>query len=436
MKAGKIVLPAQLQDETPQGNKKEQPSVGNRIYRTGSKGGTVLKTIIELYDKEPVENVLSACIFAPDMVVYLCDTRDTTLRKEQAVSRLLKSRGLKTKTRFYYVDTRSISLIRRVLDAVVQDYPGCVFDFSGGADLVLMTAAVYCAERHIRAFFIDVERGKFINLRGCEQLAFRFTMPSFSVEDIFAITGMRAVGNGHFPLAQLTDDFVSDAKHIWEQILEDPDDWNAAAGFFQAVGAQLGPDELWVDVPRVLRSGRYHAVCPEGPVQFLARNGILRNFSMTRDRVRFRYKTGMMKKNLQNHGLWLELYLYFELRDSGLFDDVRTSVLVEWDTGGDSRSHTRNEIDVMAIRGVTPIFISCKMGAPTPLALSEIRLLGEKMGGGYAQTVLLTAAPVRMQSPSIARRAEDLGLVLLDRADVQNGNLAKRIAQLVRTTNN
>ena len=43
-----------------------------------------MDTLVELYDKEPLENVLAGCIFCPKRVVYLCDGRDSSLRKERA----------------------------------------------------------------------------------------------------------------------------------------------------------------------------------------------------------------------------------------------------------------------------------------------------------------------------------------------------------------
>ncbi|MFQ9900894.1 MAG: hypothetical protein ACLRWF_03975 [Ruthenibacterium sp.] len=103
-----------------------------------------MDTLVELYDKEPLENVLAGCIFCPKRVVYLCDGRDSSLRKERAVGRLFQSRGLHVETRFYYMNTAEPAAIEHVLLAVARDYPGCVFDFTGGRDLVLLIAAL-CA---------------------------------------------------------------------------------------------------------------------------------------------------------------------------------------------------------------------------------------------------------------------------------------------------
>ena len=146
-----------------------------------------LKTLVELYDKEPLENVLTACIFKPEMVVYICDERDSSMRKETAVDRLFKSRGLPCKARFYYINTASPRNILRAFEAVLRDYPGCVFDCSGGKDLVLLGAGEFCKSRGIPMLYIDVARQKFVDLGGCESLAPQFAIPQFSAEDLSLI---------------------------------------------------------------------------------------------------------------------------------------------------------------------------------------------------------------------------------------------------------
>ena len=123
-----------------------------------------MKTIVELYDKEPLENILSACAFEPEMVVYICDARDSSLRKETAVERLLKSRGLLTQSRFYYINTSDIKAIWKTMDAICRDYPNCAFDCTGGKDLVLLVAGVFCKEKRIPAYYIDLDRKKMVKM--------------------------------------------------------------------------------------------------------------------------------------------------------------------------------------------------------------------------------------------------------------------------------
>ena len=135
-----------------------------------------MNTIVELYDKEPLENVLSACIFQPEMVVYVCDVKDNTLRKERAVYRFFRSRGIRAKARFYYIDTTDLGLILKLLHAIRKDYPDCVFDCTGGKDLVLLAAGIFCMENRVPAYYMDIASRRFINLFGCESMQKQFSV--------------------------------------------------------------------------------------------------------------------------------------------------------------------------------------------------------------------------------------------------------------------
>ncbi len=154
---------------------------------------------------------------------------------------------------------------------------------------------------------------------------------------------------------------------------------------------------------------------------------MIRDLRFDGQRVEFFHKSTLMRRCLQNHGIWLELFAYVSAKRSGLFSDVRTSVLVDWDGSEYNNKGTRNEVDVLAVHNVTPVFISCKMGVPTPLALSEIKMLSDKFGGERTQTVLLTAADVEKKNPAVAQRARDLGIYLLDARKMDSGALAKRL---------
>ena len=213
-----------------------------------------IKTLIELYDKQPMENILGACIFSPAMVVYVCDARDSSLRKEMAVERLFKSRKMKTKARFYYIDTCDPQMIWNTFDAIVHDYPNCVFDCTGGKDLVLLQAGLYCREKNIPTYYIDPIRGKFVNVIGCDYLRDYYAMPRLSAEDLLAIAGARLIGYGHYEPEALTEDFEQDVFRIWPVVCRNPGAWGKLVAFDRPENLEkrlLGSNEITVvtDVP-------------------------------------------------------------------------------------------------------------------------------------------------------------------------------------------
>jgi hypothetical protein len=114
------------------------------------------------------------------------------------------------------------------------------------------------------------------------------------------------------------------------------------------------------------------------------------------DRVSFRFKNERIQKLLKSEGKIFELILYYQIRQLGLYDDVQTGVEIAWErnrkTAGqlfletlsqspglgyghfrgcleeflksrvteDSDVVPTNEIDVVMMRGMLPVFVSCK----------------------------------------------------------------------------
>lgn len=392
-----------------------------------------MKTLVELYDKEPMENVLSSCIFEPETVVYLCDVNDNSMRKERAVYRLLQRRKMRTMPRFYYVDTSNPQSIQRALEAIVRDWPQCIFDFTGGKDLVLLCAGAFCERHHIPCFYVDIFRRRFISIQGCTELAKKFAMPQLHAEDILGAAGAGILGYGHFPLSWMDEEFEKDVFKVWDCIMQSPFRWGSVAGYFQAA-FRNGPEECleYSCAKQMQVSGQTTATADWDILCKLEKQGILENLSQTKNGISFRVKNSLLKKCLSNHGIWLELYGYFCAKETGFFDDVRTSLLIDWD-GENKQNGTRNEVDIFLVKGVTSVFISCKMGPPSALALSEIQVLSAKFGGERAKTVLLTASAVKAENRILTERAKDMGIFLIDRGGLGQKDLGQRLIKIAQS---
>ena len=60
-----------------------------------------MKTLIELYDDSPIENVLAADTFLPERIVYLCPTEIAQDKdKQQKLKEYFSHRGLETELLF------------------------------------------------------------------------------------------------------------------------------------------------------------------------------------------------------------------------------------------------------------------------------------------------------------------------------------------------
>lgn len=96
------------------------------------------------------------------------------------------------------------------------------------------------------------------------------------------------------------------------------------------------------------------------------------------ERVSFRFRDLNTRAWLRDVGSVLELYTYKACLDSGIFHDVISSAVVRWDDVV-GHSSVSNEIDVMAARGVIPLFLSCKACDIKTEALNELATLARPL---------------------------------------------------------
>lgn len=84
--------------------------------------------------------------------------------------------------------------------------------------------------------------------------------------------------------------------------------------------------------------------------------GYIRNLSIIESKgISFSYCTHQIKEVMTSAGRILELFTYYKLLESGMFDDVATSVEIHW---GDN--DVENEFDIIATKGYKVIIIECK----------------------------------------------------------------------------
>lgn len=272
------------------------------------KGCLALRVLIELLDRDPIENVLGACIFQPEIVVFLCDKNASLLKKESAVYRLFRKRKLRSKPRFYYFDATSPTEIRKVLSAVLRDYPGCVFDYSGGEDLVLLQAGAYCIPLGIPGFYIDIPAGRFVDVQHCAHLAQNFAMPAFTAEDVFSLSGAAVLGSGHFEKnEEQSEEFEEHVLAIWQMVQRNPKAWGEFVAYIQAVTSGTSMQMLDATGPRNMKSGRYPARFNEAIFEHLLGAGVLARYRVVDKQVHFSFKSPLYKKCLLNQGIWLDM---------------------------------------------------------------------------------------------------------------------------------
>ena len=141
--------------------------------------------------------------------------------------------------------------------------------------------------------------------------------------------------------------------------------------------------------------------------------------------LEYTYTSRLMRSCTEKAGNALEIKTLLEaraLRQDGkpFFHDCRMGVSIDWDGIVHSPEQrvpeTRNEIDLILTRGLTPLFVSCKNGTIGDDELYKLSTVAERFGGPYARKMLI-ATDLDQKNPasdrSFIQRARDMGIYLV-----------------------
>lgn len=175
------------------------------------------------------------------------------------------------------------------------------------------------------------------------------------------------------------------------------------------------------------RGGRLTA--NEDALRELARIDFLRELRVESEKsVSFRFRDANVRAWLRDVGSVLELYAYKACLDTGIFHDVISSAVVRWD---DVQGHgsVSNEIDVVAARGVIPLFLSCKATDVKTEALNELAILRDRFGGKGAKAAIVTTESC---NAAARHRAAQLGLAVIDLEELRGGQIVERLKVIMK----
>ena len=388
-----------------------------------------MKTLIELYDERPIENVLGSEVFRPERTVFL------------APSEVAQNKALQQKLRDYFafcgLDTELIFLesslynsgkLLRQLQKVVEQYPDCVLDITGGTDAALFACGLLCAETDTPAFTYSRKRNCFFDIHNAPFASELKCEVQHSVEACFRMAG-GALRTGRVDNAVLNK-YMDSIDPFFKVYLKYRSDWTKIVNYIQrASQVDKGkPIPLYVEASTVVKGERGQKIyVNESALKALQGIGFLKSVKIADGRVSFRFKDEQVRTWLRDIGSVLELYVYKACLDTGLFNDVITSAIVDWEGDG-KQGNVTNEIDVMTMQGILPVFISCKTCDIATEALNELSVLRDRFGGESARAIIVTTQRCR----AITRhRAAELGIDVFDLDDLKKGNIGSQIKAMM-----
>ena len=390
-----------------------------------------MKTLIELYDERAIENILAPDMFRPERIVYLCPAELSQDRKRQEKMRaFFHRRGWDPELVFMESSLFKADRILRQLQAIYEKYPDCAVDVTGGSDAALFAAGMFSCKTGTPAFTYSRKQNRFYDISGAVFADNVTCTLSYSVEEFFLMAGGTLLP-GRVDNAILSK-YLADFDPFFECFLRFRRDWTDIISYIQRVS----PSEYGQE-PSLYIQGNYTVkgdhgsrnTVNEDALRELVRIGFIKDLKIVRgESVSFRFLDSNVRTWLRDVGSVLELYSYKACIDSGIFNDVISSAVVRWDEvlGHGSVS---NEVDVMAARGVIPLFISCKACDIKTEALNELAILRDRFGGKGAKAAIVTTEPC---NAAARHRAAQLGIAVIDLEELKSGQMAQRLKVIMK----
>jgi len=390
-----------------------------------------MDTLIELYDERAIENILAPEMFRPKRIIYLCPNEIAQNRKRQEQMRaFFKRRGWEPEVLFQEASLFKADRILRQLLTIGEKYPDCAVDVTGGSDAALFAAGMFSAKTGAPAFTYSRKKNSFYDISGADFADNLECTLSYSVEDFFLMAGGTLlpgrVDN------EILAKYLKDFDPFFSCFLRFRRDWTDIISYIQRVS----PGE-YGQTPSLSVQGKYTVKgdhgsrnsANEAALEALARIGFLQDLEIVAGQsVAFRFRDTNIRWWLRDVGSVLELYVYKACIDAGIFNDVISSAVVRWD---ETLGHgsVLNEIDVMAARGVIPLFISCKATDIKTEALNELSILRDRFGGKGAKAAIVTTEPC---NAAARHRAAQLGIAVIDLEELKAGQLVERLKVIMK----
>lgn len=390
-----------------------------------------MNTLIELYDERAIENVLAADMFRPQRIIFLCPAEVAQSRKRQnQIGDFFHHRGWNPELIFLEASLYKVDRIVRQLLTISEKYPDCALDVTGGSDAELFAAGLFAAKANVRVFTYSRKKNRFYNISGAD---FADNLPCdilYSVKDFFLMAGGTLlpgrVDN------EILKQYLDDIAPFFDCFLQYRRDWMNIITYMQRVS----PSE-YGQVPSLDVQGNY-TVKGERGGRISAKEDALLSFEhigfiqdldiASGERVSFRFRDVNTRAWLRDVGSVLELYVYKACLDTGIFNDIISSAVVRWD-GVLGHGSVINEIDVMAARGVVPLFISCKVSDIKTEALNELAILRDRFGGKGAKSAIVSTGRC---NAAARHRAAQLGITVIDRDELESCKLTHRLKVIMK----
>lgn len=399
-------------------------------------------TYVEFFDKDAIENICACLAHKPDKVIFLGADKKKMDNHIIRYKKVFENRGINIDFAVVKSVTKnSLQPMIDVLTQIVEEHDDCVFGLTGGEDLHLVAMGIvyerYKDKKNIQMHRFNLKNNTIIDCDHDGKTILEEELPFLTVQENIRIYGGDVIyeyeKSGTTFQWEYTEDFLADINTMWEICRKAPRKWNTHIGVFakaETLKKEFDPmlctKVKMADLKEHMESTGVELSTLQSLVRKLYLAGLVLDHKVDEESFFVTFKDEQIKKCLTKAGQVLEMkmsVLMMQAKDkkgNPIYDDVVNGVYIDWDGKLQDQTDTpdtANEIDIMAMRGTIPIFISCKNGKVFMEELFKLNSVAERFGGQYAQKILLAPGLYKSELPQyeyLFQRAEDMHIRVID----------------------
>jgi len=373
-------------------------------------------TIVEFFDKDAIENIVSSLMCNPEKVVLIGDNKKAMKRAIEKYKAVIEKHGACVNFSVVQVPRNNLQDIVGTLQNLIETLGEITIDLTGGEDLHLVAAGIVFNSNPSKVFLhrYNINNGKFYDC-DADGNVLNSTKYNISVEDSISLYGGDIVFEDKQTETKGTykwnfdKEFRADIDTMWQICSDNPREWNRITNI-------CTPEYYFDDSDLKIHSqGKFLTSIPV-IIQKLKSHKLINNLILKNGTLSFESKNPQIKRCLTTAGQILELKTTLSLlsineaNNGNLFNDILTGVTIQWELPEENNAIITNEIDVIVIKELVPFFISCKNGDVEAEEFYKLSTIATKFGGKYAKKVLVATEEIT----GLTQRATEMHIRIID----------------------
>lgn len=401
-------------------------------------------TVVELFDISPLQNLSGILNFPADTVYFAGSNYKRMTQNEEVYKKILLRHGIKAQIKYLCIPKYDIGFAVDKFCQIAKADNEVIFDVSGGDDYILAAAGIAaekCASSGVFISHFSVRSGRFVSFGKADYEPLRKARINLTADEVIELHGGKIVyedekRNGTVRWNFEKDGFREDVLKMWSICRRDCRDWNknsARMGELENFAHSLIGDryavldKVSIRKKYAVSSGKSALLCELTPhLDSLCAKGLITEYINNSDLLEFCFRNRQVRSCLLKAGNVLELVTYMTAKGlknrQGLnvYSDTLSGVVLDWDgklhMGNDSIKDTENEIDGLFVKGMIPVFVSCKNGNVDENELYKLSCVAEKFGIKYAKKVLVVTDLQKSYTSQqrFYARAHEMGIKIID----------------------